>query len=291
MNKLFLPILILLALTACRKENDQFVPVNPEENTYLELRGERDERGERGESDGKDEEGEKGEKGEWSERGRREKIAICHLNDEGEYALLEVAEPALRGHLGHGDFILDADGDGYTALGACAGSANDCDDNDPSIHPGNLLSVTVDDGTETYTLYVHPTDNHTEILWGSATTDIPGLTNKANTADALVDFNGAANTQAIVDALQDNGGEAYAAKLCADLVYQGCDDWYLPALGELKAIYDQLGPNGSGDIEGLGTFWSSTEQFTDYSWRQSFFSGGQFGGTKDKTEHCRCVRR
>ena len=30
---------------------------------------------------------------------------------------------------------FDADGDGYTAVGSCNGSADDCNDNDPSIHP------------------------------------------------------------------------------------------------------------------------------------------------------------
>ena len=31
---------------------------------------------------------------------------------------------------------FDVDGDGFTSIGSCAGSADDCDDNDPTVYPG-----------------------------------------------------------------------------------------------------------------------------------------------------------
>lgn len=122
---------------------------------------------------------------------------------------------------------------------------------DPCYSPdayAGLLTVTIDpDGTpntgDEYTLYVHPTDNNSAIQWGGYGTDILTLDNKTTTAQLNADFDGAGNTQKIVTAL---GAGTYAAKLCADLVYNGCDDWYLPGAGELNQMYLQLGPNGSG---------------------------------------------
>jgi hypothetical protein len=67
---------------------------------------------------------------------RTANTTLCHLNDVGEYAPINVNENAVNGHLGHGDYLPDADGDGYSAEGACTGSADDCDDGDPNVNPG-----------------------------------------------------------------------------------------------------------------------------------------------------------
>lgn len=110
-----------------------------------------------------------------------------------------------------------------------------------------------------------------------------------------MDFKGAANTLAIVNALGDFENGAYAAKLCADLVAFGFDDWYLPAAGELNIMYQQLGPtgngfDGSGDIPS-GVYWSSSEFHVFGAWRQNFGTGLQFDVNKDDNVRCRCVRR
>ena len=65
-----------------------------------------------------------------------EKVLVCHLVSPGVYELREVPLPSLTGHLNHGDFLPDADGDGYSVVGACVGSANDCDDNNANVNPG-----------------------------------------------------------------------------------------------------------------------------------------------------------
>lgn len=65
-----------------------------------------------------------------------EKVTVCHLNENGEYEVREVPVPSLNGHLSHGDFLPDADGDGYSAITACTGSKDDCNDADASVHPG-----------------------------------------------------------------------------------------------------------------------------------------------------------
>lgn len=64
------------------------------------------------------------------------KVTICHDSGNGKVLVIEVNQNALAAHLAHGDSVPDSDGDGYTAVGACTGSADDCNDNDASINPG-----------------------------------------------------------------------------------------------------------------------------------------------------------
>ncbi len=63
-------------------------------------------------------------------------VALCHLKSDGTFELKNVPQNAVQAHLSHGDFLPDADGDGYTRVGACTGSADDCNDNNSLIHPG-----------------------------------------------------------------------------------------------------------------------------------------------------------
>jgi hypothetical protein len=159
----------------------------------------------------------------------------------------------------------------------------------PSIKTDNLLQVGLPDGN---ILYVHPTDNSTGIPWGDYT-DIPRVDNITTLAAANMDFKGAANTLAIVNALGNYNSGAYAAKLCADLVAFGFDDWYLPAAGELNIMYQQLGPltdGGSGDITS-GTYWCSSEYDGFVAWAQVFVDGSQYVDGKVNGLRCRCVRR
>lgn len=66
----------------------------------------------------------------------QDKIQICHQTGAGDFILIEINSKALEAHLAHGDKVLDADGDGHTAVDACFGSMDDCDDNDPTVYPG-----------------------------------------------------------------------------------------------------------------------------------------------------------
>ncbi len=165
-----------------------------------------------------------------------------------------------------------------------------------TIEPGYTLpqnlEVQVDpDGTpdsgDEYTLYVHPDDNSESIIWGGSGTDIPG-TNYSTTDAALTDFAGQTNTDAIV--LQLGAGTTYAAGLCVSLSANGCN-WYLPALGELKAMYEQLGSGGSGDMTSTYFYWSSTEYNVEYAWGRTFHIVGQGVSIKHGYSRCRCVRR
>lgn len=65
-------------------------------------------------------------------------IELCHWDAATQtFELIAVPQQAVQPHLNHGDALVDADGDGYSAVGSCTGSADDCDDNDPSVYPGN----------------------------------------------------------------------------------------------------------------------------------------------------------
>lgn len=109
MKKLLLPILCLMVLFSCKKELE---PVfNESQNTELQ--------------------------------DKSKQVTLCHLLSSGFYTVITVNRNAVQEHLNHGDQIVDADGDGYTAFNSCTGSMDDCDDNDPNIYPapsGNVIT-------------------------------------------------------------------------------------------------------------------------------------------------------
>jgi len=153
----------------------------------------------------------------------------------------------------------------------------------------SLLQVTMSNGE---VIYASPVDQVTYppgVQWGPVT-NITALTDITTLAAANMDFNGEAKTAAIVTQLGPNGGTPYAAKVCADLVAYGFDDWYLPAAGELNEMYLKLGPSGSGEITS-GAYWSSSEYNGDGAWVQVFDNGNQGFGYKFTVGSCRCVRR
>ena len=95
---------------------------------------------------------------------------------------------------------------------------------------------------------------------------------------------GRRNTENIVSKL---GAGNYAAKLCADLVLNGFDDWFLPSLDELNELYlnkDKVG-SFTGDI-----YWSSTEDNSGSAWLQLFNVGVQLNNFKSSTSDVRAVR-
>lgn len=68
--------------------------------------------------------------------GVKDKINICHVTGNGTFNTISISPGALNAHLKHGDYVLDLDGDGYTAIGACEGTMNDCNDNNSTVFPG-----------------------------------------------------------------------------------------------------------------------------------------------------------
>lgn len=151
----------------------------------------------------------------------------------------------------------------------------------------SLIKVPMTNGD---VIYTYPSDNSTGVTWGSYgnITALPDVI-----ASPTMDFNGETNTNAIVAQLGTNNGTPYAAKICADLVAYGFDDWYLPAAGELNEMHNKLGPlgfGGSGQMP-TGGYWSSSEYGTEYAWGKGFDDGLQILDIKLSILQCRCVRR
>jgi hypothetical protein len=97
---------------------------------------------------------------------------------------------------------------------------------------------------------------------------------------------GMRNTKAILAQCDET---ATAACLCAD--YRGGDkeDWFLPALDELNAIYMHLYKKGLGGMS-LGEYWSSSETTKGYAWNLNFTNGKQLYSNKWPKYRVRCVR-
>ena len=147
------------------------------------------------------------------------KIDICHHSGSSNtWQIININENAWQAHEGHGDVRLDdQDGDGFVPDNACGyGEMGDCDDTNAAINPnatevcdnevdddcdGDIdeadsdceeggLQVIVDTGTETYTLYVHPTDNASFVKWSDYNLNVIDLADIITPANALSDFNG-----------------------------------------------------------------------------------------------------
>ena len=102
-----------------------------------------------------------------------------------------------------------------------------------------------------------PTDQSTSAAWANDDYDI--LT--AAYGSGL--FEGKYNTEIIRS--ERRPGTTIAADICANLSLGGYRGWYLPSIGELDKMYENIGPGnalGLGNVGGFASgsdYWSSTE--------------------------------
>jgi hypothetical protein len=96
------------------------------------------------------------------------------------------------------------------------------------------------------------------------------------------------NTSAIIAGCND---PSYAAKLCADLNLGGQNDWFLPSVGELFLMRENLFSNGLGDFIPNYPYWSSSDWDHNNAWYFNF-SGGDAnpGGNKGAALNVRAIR-
>ena len=91
------------------------------------------------------------------------------------------------------------------------------------------------------------------------------------------------NTQIVLEQCKANGKNCPAFEYVNNYKTEGTQagDWYLPALGELNAIYSNkdvlnmtLGKIGETKLgtSGYG-YWSSSENFKNYAWMLSLYDG------------------
>lgn len=128
------------------------------------------------------------------------------------------------------------------------------------------------------TLYIQPNDYETRMQWGADGVE----TGATSTTD------GQGNTQTIVNKILGNKGILYAALYCDTLTLAGYEDWYLPALNEMDAIYQDKDVLGGFEYN---NYWTSTENGAFFAHRQYFTNGYQDpDAMKINNSGVRCVR-
>ena len=76
-----------------------------------------------------------------------QKVDVCHVDDDGNWHVINININALQAHLNHGDVLLeDLDGDGYVEAENECVPGGDCNDDNPTINPG--ATEICDDGID-----------------------------------------------------------------------------------------------------------------------------------------------
>ena len=89
----------------------------------------------------------------------------------------------------------------------------------------------------------------------------------------------------------DDGGEfvsEYAAEKCLGYEYGGFSDWFLPSKDELNLMYTNLHKNGLGSFNYY--YWSSSEDYSNDAWSQSFDDGYQGNYSREYNRYVRPIR-
>ena len=126
--------------------------------------------------------------------------------------------------------------------------------------------------------------NVPDMRWSSSQTNVSGITETIDSSVAKRDYNGKANTLAILETFPSDTTSNNAAVFCNSYSTAGTSAgaWYLPALGEVydyiytnyakvKAGWDKVGTTISDSY-----FWSSPEYISTYAWNV-YSSNGNVG--------------
>jgi hypothetical protein len=181
------------------------------------------------------------------------------------------------------------------------------------------------DGIPTHALIVAPRATGASGLGYTIATGLAWKTTQTTTTGTTSDFDGAANTAAMVTAgITDHP----AANFCVNLSIGGFTDWYLPARYELDIAYENLKPTTAsntltwginpysvpertvnrtaGDpaqtsvsaFQSTGSepfvddrHWSSTEDSASTAWNLQFNVGNLFGPLKNASHRARAFRK
>ena len=121
--------------------------------------------------------------------------------------------------------------------------------------------------------------------WSTDYFDVPGVDNIKDGTLAIADLDGKKNTSTILAYCKTKGKSCPAFEYVNSYKTEGTQagDWYLPALGELYAIYGNKGVLNValGKIGGTkfraDYYWSSSEYSDSYAWAVVFASGHVHG--------------
>ena len=168
-----------------------------------------------------------------------------------------------------------------------------------SVGPGGgwIFFVDKDDDYAGFDyLEAAPADIAAVVWCSNTTTSIPAVAGW----DASAVGRGQANTNAMIASSHTAEGSDNLTGICTtgaavkayDYVSSNTaatDDWFLGSLGEMMLMYTNLRQAGVGGFAN-DTYWSSSENFSNFAWYQSFSSGGQGNGSKGITYLVRAVR-
>jgi len=117
------------------------------------------------------------------------------------------------------------------------------------------------------------TNSETSTAWSTVSTSVTGTLNTVGS--------GAENTRLINTAL---GSTSVAAKLAADLTFNGKSDWFLPSTLEVKEMYEALyAPGLSGNLAVLN-YWASTQGSNAGQADTYWFGNGGLVSTTNKVQ-------
>ena len=126
---------------------------------------------------------------------------------------------------------------------------------------------------------------NTTLYWGKNLygKDVAGITETTETSVAKTDFNGKANTEAIIAAYGQHSVDMDSRDMCKVLstyAEGGFTDWYVPAAGQLYEMYTKMSDintalqNIGGTALESNSYWSSSESDAGGAWRVVFNNGG-----------------
>ncbi|MCC6601242.1 MAG: DUF1566 domain-containing protein [Crocinitomicaceae bacterium] len=172
---------------------------------------------------------------------------------------------------------------------------NTCNGGAPTRYIGELYGGGVVfwvDGSGEHGLVVSMIDLSSSQAWSNIVNVFIGTTDK---------WDGISNTTAIIG---QSGHTNSAAKLCAD--YTNADygtgtysDWYLPSIYELNYLWNNIWPiskalaldgNAATTLLVPTRYWSSSEDYINYSWFLDFFNGSTSNDNKIYTYPVRAIR-
>ena len=139
------------------------------------------------------------------------------------------------------------------------------------------------------------------LYWGKNLNnqDVPNLKNLEDETAAKADYNGKANTAAIIAGYAALGKDMDSRDMCKVLeTYNegGYTDWYVPALGQLYEFYSNKAAINealtaiSGTVFASYDYWSSSEYGSATARTIDFNSGKIYGYTKTNFKRVRFVR-
>ena len=118
--------------------------------------------------------------------------------------------------------------------------------------------------------------------------DVPGVDNITDRTLAIADLDGKKNTSTVLAYCKANGKSCPAFEYVNSYKTEGtkAGDWYLPSMGELYAIYGNMGVLNValGKIAatrlGGNYYWSSSEGSDRNAWGLRFSDGNVYNDTK-----------